>query len=231
MDASKSITAVFNAIPTYDLYVAANPFGYGTVTRNPDAPSYLTGTVVELTASPNENYTFTGWSGDLTGTTNPQSITMDGDRTVQANFELACSPNLYEPNQTLAAAWALPTVAEFDSPAAYSARIVPAGDFDFYRVYFEEGSHTCFPFTSQDFTIEVELSPPTGLDYDLYLYADDGTLLDSSMNGGSTSEYIRYDYNGTCTIDDSIYLYIEVRPWSGYWGCGEYTLTLDMSSQ
>ena len=39
-----------------------------------------------LTANPSSGYEFTGWGGDLGGTTNPTTITMDGDKTVTAAF-------------------------------------------------------------------------------------------------------------------------------------------------
>ena len=31
-------------------------------------------------------YTFTGWTNDLSGTTNPTTITLNGDKTVGASF-------------------------------------------------------------------------------------------------------------------------------------------------
>ena len=44
--------------------------------------------MVTLTASPTTGYSFTGWSGDLTGSTNPATITMSANRTVTANFAI-----------------------------------------------------------------------------------------------------------------------------------------------
>ena len=60
----------------------------GTVTKNPDRTSYDAGTQVTLTAVPNSGYTFSNWSGSLTGSTNPATITMDGNKTVSATFTL-----------------------------------------------------------------------------------------------------------------------------------------------
>ena len=39
-----------------------------------------------LTATPSASSSFTGWSGDYTGTENPLQITMDGPKTLQATF-------------------------------------------------------------------------------------------------------------------------------------------------
>jgi uncharacterized repeat protein (TIGR02543 family) len=62
--------------------------GAGSVTANPAGPDYDYGTVVTLTATANTGSTFTGWSGDLSGTTNPITLTMDSDKTITATFEL-----------------------------------------------------------------------------------------------------------------------------------------------
>ena len=58
----------------------------GTVAKNPDQTSYASGTSVQLTAAPNPGYIFTGWSGDITGTTNPATVTMNSNKTITANF-------------------------------------------------------------------------------------------------------------------------------------------------
>ena len=71
---------------TYALTV--NTVGEGTVTKNPDKATYTHGEVVQLTANPADNWNFTGWSGDLAGSANPESITMNSEKTVTANFSI-----------------------------------------------------------------------------------------------------------------------------------------------
>lgn len=61
---------------------------HGTVTKNPEKTAYTHGESVELTATPAAGWHFDHWEGDLTGTTNPASITMDGNKTVTAVFAL-----------------------------------------------------------------------------------------------------------------------------------------------
>src|SRR6185436_3746541 len=41
---------------------------------------------VQLTATPAAGWLFSGWSGDLTGSTNPSNLTMSANRTVTATF-------------------------------------------------------------------------------------------------------------------------------------------------
>ena len=63
-----------------------NKVGNGNVTLSPSGGTYYAGTVVQLTAVPDSGWSFSGWSGDLSGTTNPTTITMNGNKTVTANF-------------------------------------------------------------------------------------------------------------------------------------------------
>jgi uncharacterized repeat protein (TIGR02543 family) len=89
MSANKAVTATFTPVSTYTLTVT--PPINGTVTKNPDQVTYTYGASVTLTATPGSGYAFTGWSGDLTGSTNPATITMNANRTVAATF-LALGP-------------------------------------------------------------------------------------------------------------------------------------------
>ncbi|MFN8445642.1 MAG: choice-of-anchor Q domain-containing protein [Caldilineaceae bacterium] len=70
--------------PTHTLTI--NKTGSGDVTLEPPGGSYSPGTKVKLTATPTSGFTFAAWSGAVSGTTNPTEVTMDGDKTVNANF-------------------------------------------------------------------------------------------------------------------------------------------------
>ncbi|GAB3844788.1 hypothetical protein GCM10028822_02440 [Hymenobacter terrigena] len=89
MTANKTITATFTAVAptTYTLTTATT--GSGTVVKNPDQATYASGATVSLTATPAAGYTFTGWSGDATGTANPLAVTMTANKTVTATFTAA----------------------------------------------------------------------------------------------------------------------------------------------
>ena len=82
MDSDKSVTASF-AVETYTLAVNSTN---GVVTRSPDKMSYAFDEAVTLRAVADAGYTFAGWSGDVSGTSNSVTITMDSDKTVAANF-------------------------------------------------------------------------------------------------------------------------------------------------
>lgn len=76
-------------IPPGNTVLTTSVVGAGTFTKNPDKPSYLPTDVVALTATPTTHWVFKDWTGDLTGTTNPSNITMDSNKNVTANFEVA----------------------------------------------------------------------------------------------------------------------------------------------
>lgn len=71
------------SLNTYTLTVTAVN---GTVTRTPSQTNYNPGTLVTLTAVPNAGYSFTGWSVDATGSTNPLTISMTSNKNITANF-------------------------------------------------------------------------------------------------------------------------------------------------
>jgi len=74
------------ATPTFTLSVSGVN---GGVAKNPDLPTYNANTVVSLTAVPNAGYVFANWSGDASGTANPLSVTMNGNKNITANFQAA----------------------------------------------------------------------------------------------------------------------------------------------
>ncbi len=83
MDADKEVTVDF--FPPRTVAIVVTPAGSGTVTMNPNKTSFRQGDIVELTATPVSG-TFASWSGGATGSTNKITVTIDGDKTVTANF-------------------------------------------------------------------------------------------------------------------------------------------------
>ena len=83
-DATEVNVAVSGTVlPIYTLTIISAD---GSVTLDPAGGSYFSGTEVMLTAVAASGYTFSSWSGGLTGSDNPATITMDGDKTVTANY-------------------------------------------------------------------------------------------------------------------------------------------------
>jgi uncharacterized repeat protein (TIGR02543 family) len=76
----------YDVVSSCALTTTVSPSAGGSISRSPDATSYAPGTVVTLTATPVAGYVFTGWSGALTGTKNPATVTMDADKKLTASF-------------------------------------------------------------------------------------------------------------------------------------------------
>ncbi|WP_299990494.1 InlB B-repeat-containing protein [uncultured Pontibacter sp.] len=86
MDGDKAVTATFEAIPASEYSLAVSTTGGGAVSKSPDRATYTAGSAVSLTATPATGYQFAGWGGDASGTANPLTVTMDGDKAVTATF-------------------------------------------------------------------------------------------------------------------------------------------------
>ena len=83
--ASEPIT--INIIPSVPIYtLTLTTAGGGTMAKTPSASSYLSNSVVTITARPHPGWTFVSWAGDATGTSTTNIVTMDRAKSVQANF-------------------------------------------------------------------------------------------------------------------------------------------------
>jgi len=80
-------SSIHKPMVTYTVAVRVNPVNGGTVSRNPNQTYYAAGTSVNIMAVPASGYKFTGWSGDVTDTTNPVTVTIDGNKALTANFQ------------------------------------------------------------------------------------------------------------------------------------------------
>lgn len=72
--------------PPQQFVLNTSVIGSGSISLQPSGGTYAAGTVVTVTATANAGYQFDSWSGDLSGSINPQTIVMDADKSVQATF-------------------------------------------------------------------------------------------------------------------------------------------------
>ena len=77
-------------LPQYTLTVTVD--GQGSV--SPETQTYPAGTVVKLTATPEDAWQFDHWSGAAIGITNTTLITMDKDKEVTAVFKESSNPKV-----------------------------------------------------------------------------------------------------------------------------------------
>jgi hypothetical protein len=83
-------TATYNT--QYLLTLNASPSNEGSVSGPPGGPFYDANSMIAITATPAQGYVFKGFTGDLTATANPGTLTMDGGpKTVTATFGISNS--------------------------------------------------------------------------------------------------------------------------------------------
>jgi len=84
VDSDKSVNVVLEK-KTYTL--STNTAGQGSVSKNPDKSIYTHGETVQLTAIPSTGWSFNCWSGYVSGSDNPVTVTVEGNGTVTATFD------------------------------------------------------------------------------------------------------------------------------------------------
>ena len=82
---SVSTTYTANFTNQYSLTIAVSPSGGGTISP-PGTNWYNTGQSVSILATAGSGYAFSAWAGDLSGTTNPVSLAMNGPKNITGNF-------------------------------------------------------------------------------------------------------------------------------------------------
>jgi hypothetical protein len=110
-----------------------------------------------------------------------------------------------------------------------SSRILPAGDADTYTIPLIEGSHTCFPGTSQNYWAVVTLSAPEG---NLTLNFKSSSITTCDNAWGSQGTAICTHWTGTCSLTDDLTTYVQVVGVNGAaQSCNNYTLTIHYCSE
>lgn len=85
VDGDMAVTATFVPVAQHTVAVTV-PGGNGTVTLSPPGGVYNQGRAVILTAQGATGFGLGAWSGDLTGSANPDTIIVDADKNITASF-------------------------------------------------------------------------------------------------------------------------------------------------
>ncbi|UCF12916.1 MAG: PKD domain-containing protein [Thermoplasmatales archaeon] len=212
-DDNKVVTAHF----TQDQYIlTVSIVGNGSVNLNPPGGSYPSGTVVTLTASPDPGWTFSHWSGDLSGSSNPETIIMDGNKSVTTHFMY---PSFLD-------------IIVYTAQQGYNSRIyllrmdgTEITNYEYSNLNFldleviNKEVYVVETFTSAVYNIDLETGNLETIiqDFDLeYIY---GLTFDGTYFYIAESELNRYDINGNKQGNASFDEVVLGAAWDGvfYW--------------
>jgi len=217
-----TINATFE-INTYTFNVTT--IGNGNVTVVPEQLEYDYGTEVTLTAESEEDWTFSGWSGDVTSSDNPLMVIMDNNKSITATFtyngilgwsEVESMPsNDPKPNKYVKDGGAMVTVDDTkDNVTIYAFRGNKSKEFYAYS-----------PGRPGDWneleTIPYGLKPtdPTKINKKKVgkgaslCYDDDNIIY--ATKGNSTREFWAYDIEGDSWIAKAFLPYTPVKGLKG----------------
>jgi hypothetical protein len=82
---SSSTTYTASFTTQYSLTASASPSGGGTVSPS-GVNWYNSDQIVSVSATASAGYSFSSWTGDQSGSTNPISLTMSGEKSITGNF-------------------------------------------------------------------------------------------------------------------------------------------------
>ncbi|MBI4761641.1 MAG: choice-of-anchor Q domain-containing protein [Chloroflexota bacterium] len=171
----------------YTLTVNLNPSGSGSVNVPAQTCSggYTAGSVVQLTATPGTGYAFSNWSGDVSGTTNPVAIVMDGSKTVTANMRgnTPLSPSGILNNWSYSFSWTGVSDATW-----YLLEVQTSTGVQVFRKWYTSAQTNCAGGTACSVT-PTNISLPNGdykwrvLDYGAYGYGINSAFKNFTLNG------------------------------------------------
>jgi hypothetical protein len=205
------ITGNFLPYPVYTLTLVTN--GQGTIALNPAGGSYLSNSLVAVTATPASGWVFAGWSEASSSSANPLSLTMDANLSLTGTFaELPFFDQ--EP---------ISVTNTVGSTVSFSAHATGTGPLA-YQWFFNNGSLTGATDTTLTLTnvsplragnyqiivtndygsatssvVSLTLTNPSGSTNVVYS-ADEGSLRAALSIGG----WVSLAFNGTLTLTNTI---------------------------
>ena len=139
---SAPATYTANFTSQHYLTTAASPAAGGTI--SPASGWFSAGTQVQVSAAPNSGYLFGGFTGDLSGVTTPQTVTVNAPKSVTANFSIVL-PTYSISGQVTRGGVALPGATVTLSGSSAGFRTTDAlGNYSFAGLV-EGGNYTVTP--------------------------------------------------------------------------------------
>lgn len=169
------------------LTVNLNPAGSGSVTVPTQScgGGYTSGSVIQLTAVAGTGYVFESWSGDASGSTNPVTVTMNGNKVVTANMRgnTPISPSGTLNNWDYSFSW-----TGLSNATWYLIEVQTSGGTQVFRKWYTSSQTNCSGGTACSVTA-TGLSLANGdykwrvLDYGAYGYGINSAFKNFTLSG------------------------------------------------
>ena len=115
---------------TISTYIDAS--GGGTISTSPSSSTVKKGTSVTFQANPDASHSFVSWTGSLSGTDNPKTVTVTSDMKVGARFSLRSYPlNLSVEGSGVVEEKVIETKADYSAGSVIELTAKPADDWTF----------------------------------------------------------------------------------------------------
>jgi uncharacterized delta-60 repeat protein len=174
--------------------------------------------VVTLTAVPNTGYAFVNWSGDLSGNNNPETLTMDGPKSVTANFLGPWAKSYigsdteyaYSAQQTTDGGYiVIGTTLSFGAggPDFWVLKLASDGTIDWQKAYggaSADGAYSIQQTSDGGYIVAAQTLSfgAGGLDFWVLKLTSDGTIDWQKAYGGTGDELVR----SICQTNDDGYI-------------------------
>ena len=171
--------------------------GEGSIQADPDQGSYQFGDEVQLTATPEEGWSFVGWSGDAAGTDNPLQLTIANNTEVFASFEFNTYTVTAETGS--GSGQITPATQEVDHGAAASFTVTPNPGWSVTSVT----GDTCTPELDGDdqwVATDITSACTVTANFEINTYTIGGTLSGLAA-GNSVTLQNNDDDDLTLTVD------------------------------
>ena len=119
----------YGGTTTTNYTLTTNVSGSGSV--NPSSGTYASGSAVTLTATPSSGWTFSNWSGDASGSSNPVTITMNSNKSVTAVFTQTTTTNYTLATSVVGQGTVSPSSGTYASGTSVTLTATPASGYVF----------------------------------------------------------------------------------------------------
>lgn len=230
--------------PDQSFLINTTVTGSGNITLNPDKEEYDENEEVVITATPQYGWSFSNWTGDLSGNTNPATINVDENKNIEGVFTI----NSYTVNSSASPLAGGQTTGTGDYTHGQIATITasPAAGYSFVN-WTENGivvsSQTQYSFTVTDnrnlvanfeplsYTVSLQANPSAaGNTHGTGVYQHGENVTIEALPNENYS-FINWTHNGTVVSSQANYSFVPTQDMElvAHFSLDSYQVSLEAS--